>query len=66
MAAEGGKQAVKKAIEKKRKKLSQSETKSRPFSRITQSSSTPMPRLSRKRKASGSDIDSVKKRQKSA
>jgi len=66
MAAEGGKRAVKKAIEKRRKKLSQSETKSRPFSRITHSASTPMPELSRKRKASGNDNVPVKKRQKSA
>ncbi|KZV77073.1 DUF947-domain-containing protein [Peniophora sp. CONT] len=33
MAAEGGKRAVKKAIEKKQKKISQKETKSRPFAR---------------------------------
>ncbi|KAI0322649.1 hypothetical protein OF83DRAFT_541926 [Amylostereum chailletii] len=33
MAAEGGRKAVKKAIEKKQKKISQKETKSRPFAR---------------------------------
>ena len=33
MAAEGGKRAVKKAIEKKQKKVSQKETRSRPFAR---------------------------------
>lgn len=33
MAAEGGKRAVKKAIEKKQKKISQKETKARPFAR---------------------------------
>jgi ribosomal RNA-processing protein 36 len=33
MAAEGGKRAVKKAIQKKQKKISQKETKSRPFAR---------------------------------
>jgi len=66
VAADGGKRAVKKVIEKRRKKLSQSETKSRPFSRITKSPSTPMPQLSRKRKVSGDDDSPVKKRQKSA
>jgi ribosomal RNA-processing protein 36 len=66
MATEGGKRAVKKAIEKRRQKLSQRETKSRPFSRITHSASTPMPGLFRKRKASGNDNVPFKKRQKSA
>jgi len=65
MAAEGGKRAVKKAIEKRRKKLSQHETKSRPFSRVTNSASTSVPPLSRKRKISGDDNGPVKKRQKS-
>jgi len=64
MAAEGGKRAVRKAIEKRRKKLSQHETKSRPFSRVTKSASTPVPPLSRKRKVSGDNNGPVKKRQK--
>ena len=66
MAAEGGKRAVKKAIKKRQQKLSQNETKSRPFSRITHSASTPMPEPSKKRKVSGNDNFPVKKRQKSA
>ncbi|KAI0304684.1 hypothetical protein BC826DRAFT_1100487 [Russula brevipes] len=64
MAAQGGKRAVKKAIEKRRKKSSQKETKSRPFSRITESPS--ISRLSKKRKASGDDNVPVKKHQTSA
>jgi ribosomal RNA-processing protein 36 len=59
MAAEGGKQAVKKAIEKKRRKQSQSETKSRPFSRS-------MHPLSRKRKASGDHDGPARKHSKSS
>jgi ribosomal RNA-processing protein 36 len=65
-AAEGGKKAVKKVIEKKRKKQSQKETKSRPLPRVTESASTPMPRLSRKRKASGDYDARARKHTKSA
>jgi ribosomal RNA-processing protein 36 len=65
MAADGGKQAVKKAIEKKRKKQSQSETKSRPFSRNS-STPTAMHPLSRKRKASGDHDAPARKHQKSS
>jgi hypothetical protein len=66
MAADGGKQAVKKAIEKKRKKQSQSDTKSRPFSRNTTSASTAMHPLSRKRKVSGDHDALARKHQKSS
>ena len=66
MAAEGGKQAVKKAIEKKRRKQSQSETKSRPFSRIAKSASMSMPSQSRKRKASGDHEVPARKHPKSS
>jgi len=66
MAAEGGKRAVKKVIEKKRKKLSQKETKSRPFSRLTESASAPTSQPSRKRNVSGDNNAPVKKRQKLA
>jgi ribosomal RNA-processing protein 36 len=66
MAAEGGKKAVNKAIEKKRKKQSQSETKSRPFSRNTGSASTAMHPLSRKRKASGYQDTPARKHPKSS
>ncbi|KAF8506908.1 hypothetical protein F5888DRAFT_1798131 [Russula emetica] len=65
-AAEGGKKAVKKAIEKKRKKQSQSETKSRPFPRNTESASTAMHPLSRKRKASGDHEAPARKHPKSS
>lgn len=63
VAAEGGKRAVKKIVEKKRKKLSQHETKSRPFPRNA-SSVTPQP--SRKRTRPGKDGGSTNKRQKLA
>jgi ribosomal RNA-processing protein 36 len=66
MATEGGKQAVKKAIEKKRKKQSQKETKARPFSRNTKSTSTAMHPLSRKRKASGDHDTPARKHPKSS
>jgi ribosomal RNA-processing protein 36 len=66
MAAEGGKRAVKKAIEKKRKKLSQTETKSRPFSRNTGMQSTSTPQPPRKRRVSGDGGARANKRQKSA
>jgi len=66
VAAEGGKRAVKKVIEKKRRKLSQKETKSRPFSRFTQSASAPISQPSRKRNVSGDNNAPVKKRQKIA
>jgi len=66
VAAEGGKRAVKKAIEKKRRKQSQSETKSRPFPRNTQSASTLIPSISRKRKASGDHDASARKHTKSS
>lgn len=62
-AAEGGKRAVKKIVEKKRKKLSQHETKSRPFPRNT-NSVTPQP--SRKRIIPGKDDGPTNKRQKLA
>jgi ribosomal RNA-processing protein 36 len=62
-AAEGGKRAVKKIVEKKRKKLSQSETKSRPFPRNTNSV---VPQPSRKRTVPGKDDGPTKKRQKLA
>jgi len=65
-AAEGGKQAVKKAIEKKRRKQSQSETKSRPFSRNTKSAPTTVHPLSRKRKASGDQDALARKHPKSS
>lgn len=65
-AAEGGKKAVKKVIEKKRRKQSQKETKSRPLPRFTESASTPMPRLSRKRNTSGDHDAPARKRSKSA
>ena len=63
VAAEGGKRAVKKIVEKKRRKLSQHETKSRPFSRNTNSVA---PQPSRKRIRRGKDDDSTNKRQKLA
>jgi ribosomal RNA-processing protein 36 len=66
MAAEGGKKAVKKAIEKKQKKQSQRETKSRPFPRNTTSASTAMHPLSRKRKASGDHDTPARKHPKSS
>ncbi|KAI0257354.1 hypothetical protein BJV78DRAFT_29417 [Lactifluus subvellereus] len=64
VAAEGGKRAVKKVIEKKRRKLSQTETKSRPFPRNTKSALTPEP--PRKRSLPGDGGTSVNKRRKSA
>jgi len=66
MAAEGGKRAVKKVIEKRRKKMSQKETKSRPFSRFTKPASASISQSSRKRSVSGDNNAPVKKRQKMA
>ncbi|KAH9178929.1 hypothetical protein EDB89DRAFT_1929178 [Lactarius sanguifluus] len=63
VAAEGGKRAVKKIVQRKRRKLSQNETKSRPFSRNT-NSVTPQP--SRKRIVPRTDDGPTKKRQKFA
>ncbi|KAI0274851.1 hypothetical protein BC834DRAFT_839874 [Gloeopeniophorella convolvens] len=63
VATEGGKRAVKKAIEKKRKKLSQKETKSRPFPRATGSTSAPTLQPPRKRAAAPDGVP-AKKRQK--
>ncbi|KAN0134918.1 protein of unknown function (DUF947) domain containing protein [Lactarius tabidus] len=60
VAAEGGKRAVKKIVERKRRKLSQHETKSRPFPRNT-SSVTPQP--SGKRIRPGKDDGPTNKRQ---
>ncbi|KAH9081873.1 hypothetical protein EDB83DRAFT_591627 [Lactarius deliciosus] len=62
-AAEGGKRAVKKIVQRKRRKLSQHETKSRPFSRNTNSVA---PQPSRKRIAPRTDDGPTKKRQKFA
>ncbi|KXN90067.1 rRNA biogenesis protein RRP36 [Leucoagaricus sp. SymC.cos] len=56
LAAKGGKKAVKKAIEKKQRKISQKEKKSRPFSK-----SAPGSESSRKRSADG-DYDIRKRR----
>lgn len=63
VAAEGGKRAVKKIVERKRKKLSQHETKSRPFPRNT-NSVTPQP--SRKHTRPGKDDGPTNKRQRLA
>jgi len=56
LAAKGGKRAVKKAIEKKQKKISQKEKRSRPFPKAGVAGEN-----SRKRKASGED-DAHKRR----
>lgn len=63
VAAEGGKRAVKKVVERKRRKLSQSETRSRPFSR---NANSVVPQPSRKRIVPGKDDGPTKKRQKLA
>ncbi|KAH9050445.1 hypothetical protein EDB84DRAFT_374569 [Lactarius hengduanensis] len=62
-AVEGGKRAVKKIVQRKRRKLSQKETKSRPFSRNTNSVA---PQPSRKRIAPRTDDGPTKKRPKFA
>jgi len=56
LAAKGGKRAVKKAIEKKQKKISQKEKRSRPFPKASVAGEN-----SRKRKAGGED-DAHKRR----
>ncbi|KAH9065949.1 hypothetical protein EDB87DRAFT_1554613 [Lactarius vividus] len=63
VAEEGGKRAVKKIVQRKRRKLSQNETKSRPFSRNTNSV---VPQPSRKRIVPRTDDGPTKKRQKFA
>ncbi|KAI9445002.1 hypothetical protein H4582DRAFT_1845149 [Lactarius indigo] len=63
VAAEGGKRAVKKIVQRKRRKLSQNETKSRPFSRNTNSVA---PQPYRKRIIPGTDDGPTNKRQKFA
>jgi len=57
LAVEGGKRAIKKAIEKKRKKINQREKRSRPFPKTSMAQED-----SRKRKADGAD--DVRKRRK--
>lgn len=57
LAAEGGKRAVKRAIEKKQKKISQKEKRSRPFPKVSGDA--------RKRNISGGD-EGVRKRRKVA
>ncbi|KAI0052848.1 DUF947-domain-containing protein [Auriscalpium vulgare] len=67
VAAEGGKGAVKKAIEKKQKKLSQKETKSRPFPRAPRdASSSRSQEQSSKRPRTTDDGYAQRKRQKAA